>query len=131
MPTDSVGVLCGECRARLDEGPSDPVDSRTPCPHCGALSRQVNTALGGAVAPHSRLSMKGKRAGLKRPFIEQTVGDDLHRASQRWMQLHRVVDRLRNWYSERVTDPESGEVIHSCEEPLADHRGHGSDKKPT
>jgi len=130
MPADSVEVLCGKCRARLDEDPAAPEDSRKPCPSCDSLSRHVNIAVSATVALHSKISLKGKRPGLKRPFIEQTFGDDLHRKSQRWMQFHRVIDRLRNWYSERVTDPESGEVIHSCEEPLTDHRGHGSDVTP-
>ncbi len=29
-------------------------------------------------------------------------------------------------YSETVTNPETGEVIHHCAEPLSGHRGHGS-----
>jgi hypothetical protein len=80
------------------------------------------------VTLHSKVNVKGKRPSMKRPFIEQTVGDDLHRKTGQWMKLHRVIDRLRNWYSEKVTDPASGEVVHSSEEPLSDHRGHGSDK---
>lgn len=33
-----------------------------------------------------------------------------------------------NWYSEKVTLRDTGEVIHRCEEPLDKHQGHGSDR---
>lgn len=33
-----------------------------------------------------------------------------------------------NWYSEKVTDQESGDVIHDCHEPLDQHQLHGSAK---
>jgi hypothetical protein len=55
-----------------------------------------------------KIGMKGRRPGLKRPFVEQIAGDDLHRKTGRWMRLHRVIDRIRNWYSERVVDPDTG-----------------------
>jgi hypothetical protein len=60
--------------------------------------------------------------------MDQTIGDDFHRKSGRWMKLYRLFDRVKRWYHERVTDPETGEVVHECSEPLTNHRGHGSDK---
>jgi hypothetical protein len=45
------------------------------------------------------------------------------------MLLERVIDRAKNWYKKLITDPETGKVVHHCEEPLTDHRGHGSAKK--
>src|SRR5881396_3694238 len=128
MPADSIEVLCGNCRAHIDEDPGLPADRRKPCPSCGSLSRHINQAMSDTVTLHSKVNMKGKRPSMKRPFIEQTVGDDLHRKTGQWMKLHRVIDRLRDWYSEKVTEPASGEVVHNSEEPLSDHRGHGSDK---
>jgi hypothetical protein len=62
--------------------------------------------------------------------IEQLVGDDLHRTSGKWYKKIRVIDRENDRYLETVTDPETGEVVHHCEEPLSEHFGHGSDKKP-
>jgi hypothetical protein len=44
------------------------------------------------------------------------------------MKFQRVIDRLANWYHERVTDPTTGAVVHECDEPLTQHRGHGSAK---
>jgi len=40
----------------------------------------------------------------------------------------RTIDRDTDSYVERVTDPDTGEVIHECVEPLSQHRGHGSAK---
>jgi hypothetical protein len=33
-----------------------------------------------------------------------------------------------NWYSEKVTDHETGDVIHECHEPFDKHQRHGSAK---
>ena len=43
--------------------------------------------------------------------------------------IERCIDKDNNHYKEIVVDPETGEIIHQCEEPLSEHRGHGSDKK--
>ena len=45
--------------------------------------------------------------------------------------MRRTVDRDGNWYRETFLDPETGEVLHHCEEPLTEHRGHGSAKGRT
>ena len=44
------------------------------------------------------------------------------------MRLERFLDRLRDLYKEKITNPTTGEVIHECEEPLSKHQGHGSAK---
>ena len=60
--------------------------------------------------------------------MEQRFGDSLHRNSGKWMKLRRVIDRDNDWYEETVINPETGNVIHDCNEPLSAHRGHGSAK---
>jgi hypothetical protein len=75
------------------------------------------------------VGVKAKHPKQKKPFIEAVSGDDLHRKSQKWMKLERVVDRDKNQYSETITDPSTGKVVHQCKEPLTKHRGHGSAKK--
>ena len=35
-----------------------------------------------------------------------------------------------DWYTEKVTMQDTGEVIHQQEEPLSQHQNHGSTKKP-
>jgi len=126
MPAHSIEVQCGNCLEPLEESPHLPADRRPPCPHCGSPLRHFNIAVSDSVTLHSKLNLKGRRPGLKRPFVEQVVGDDLHRKTGRWMNLERVIDRLKNWYYERVTDPRTGTIVHESNEPLSDHTGHGS-----
>ncbi len=40
-----------------------------------------------------------------------------------------MFDKDTDEYEERVTDIETGEVIHECVEPFCQHVGHGSAKK--
>jgi len=126
MAADSGVVHCGACQAELDEDPHAPAEQRGPCPRCGSVSRHFEVGISDTITLRSKLRGKARHPGEKRPSIEQTVGDDLHRKTGRWMKLHRVIDRLKNWYHERVIDPNSGQVIHECDESLTAHQGHGS-----
>ncbi len=72
--------------------------------------------------------MKAKHQGDKKPFIEEVSGADLFRKIYKWMHLSRVIDREHDWYSEVITDPVTGNVVHQCEEPLSKHMGHGNAK---
>jgi hypothetical protein len=122
-----MDVECGQCHLPLEESPYLPAAERRPCPGCGSLSRQVNVSVSDTAQARGKVNLKGRLPGVKRPFVEQTAGDDFHRKTGRWMKLERVIDRVRDWYHERVTDPRSGNVVHECDEPLSQHRGHGSD----
>jgi hypothetical protein len=75
---------------------------------------------------HERADVKARRAGVGRPFLEQRVGDDFHRASGTWRRIRRVIDREKNRYVETVTDA-GGQVVRDVDVPLDEHRGHGSD----
>ena len=81
-----------------------------------------------AYMPISKLGMKPKHPGSKKPFVEQTTGADLHRKTGKWMNLSRVYDRENDLYKEVITDPTTGEIVHECIEPLSSHNGHGSAK---
>ena len=60
--------------------------------------------------------------------MDQTVGDDFYRKSGRWMKLYRLIDRVKKWYDERVTDPATRNIVHECSEPPTNHRNHSSAK---
>jgi len=128
MPVDSQTVRCGNCGIDLKESTNTPPDKRTGCPSCGSMSRHFSVSISGTVTVRSMLGLKGRHATGGRPFIEQKIGDDLHRKSGRWMRLERVIDRARNWYRELVTDRETGKIVNQCDGPLSDHRGHGAAK---
>jgi hypothetical protein len=78
---------------------------------------------------HSHLGPKVKTPGEKKPFLEQNVGDSFWRKGRRWMHVDQIIDRGRNRYTKKVTDPETGEALRDVDEPLTDHRGYGSPKK--
>jgi len=55
-------------------------------------------------------------------------GHDFHRKSSVWNYLYRLIDRMNDWYHKKITDPKTGKTIHECQEPLSNHKGHGSAK---
>jgi hypothetical protein len=57
------------------------------------------------------------------------TGDELCKIDGKWLEKRRHIDKDQNEYYEQLVDPETGEIIHECREPLDQHRGHGSDKK--
>ena len=63
--------------------------------------------------------------------IEQQAGEELYRASGKWFQKERIIDRENDRYVERYTDTETGVVTRHCDEPLSQHVGHGSAKRQT
>ena len=98
-----------------------------PCPFCGgSVAHSINLTVD---MIHVGLKTKVKDPKLSRPTVETVGGESYSHKLKRWVKIRRIIDRLRNWYSETVTDPSSGEVIHRTEEPLSKHLGHGSAKK--
>ncbi len=128
MPVDNMSVLCGKCKVALKEDPHIKPDQRVPCPSCGSTARIFQVTIHDRIVMKSKLGMKARHPGGKKPFIEEVTGDDFHRKTAKWMNLSRVYDREHNLYKEIVTDPVTGEVIHECIEPLSEHTGHGSAK---
>jgi hypothetical protein len=126
MPTS---VHCGNCKLVLDEDPSVQPSLRTPCPSCGSTSRMFDCTITEKIGVTTRMIMKAKRQGKGKPFIEQVTGADIQRKTNKQVHLDRVIDREHDVYKEMVTDSETGEIIHQCEEPLTKHQGHGSAKK--
>lgn len=76
-----------------------------------------------------KYGLKQKRPGNKKPIYESVSGDDLHRATGQWNKLIREIDRENDHYRERIVNPQTGEVILDCDEPLTAHTGHGSAKQ--
>jgi hypothetical protein len=72
------------------------------------------------------LKMKGRPRGGGKPSIEQQVGTQLHRASGRWRQIVRIIDRRNDRYVETIQD--DGIAVRDVDVPLSEHRGHGDDR---
>ena len=58
-----------------------------------------------SVETHDSVKMKLKPVGKVKPTLEGKGGDDLHRATGKWMHLERTIDRENDQYKEVVTDP--------------------------
>lgn len=119
-------VYCGNPKC----GQAIPVDAEgTPCAACGSTSRLRKVALEGSVTPQATLGYKARHAGMQRPFVEGITGASWSRKFERWMQRLMHIDRERDTYEEKVTEPTTGQVIHHSAEPLSQHRGHGSARR--
>jgi hypothetical protein len=126
MTTEAIPETCPSCKT----GMLVTIDAR-PSGHakhfsCGHTHYDVHVET--ILTFRASLGYKAKSQVKGKPYIEGKAGDDLHRKTGSWMHLQRIIDRARNWYTEVVTDSETGEVVHRCEEPLSGHRGHGSAK---
>lgn len=73
--------------------------------------------------------MKGYHKGKKKAFVEDIIKHVFSHIKRKMTKLYRLIHRDNDLYREKVVDPDTGEVIHFCEEKLSDHKGHGSAKK--
>ena len=102
-----------------------------PCPTCGSRVRIHNAEIREPLTLRSKLGFKQKRPGFKEPIYEEISGDDLHTKTGLWSHLLQVIDRQNNRYRKLVTNAETGEILRSVDEPLDEHTGRGSAKKPS
>lgn len=129
MSPASTTVKCGKCGTQLDEDTSTSTETLLPCPACNSLTRAIDVTVHDSVTIREKLGLKGRHADGGKPFIEQVHGADLHRDTGTWRYLDRIIDRENDKYYEVVKDPETGEILHECQEPLSKHRGHGAAKR--
>lgn len=103
------------------------VDASPPhCPGCGAgpdaLTEQ-GTVLKGAAWRAGESKTKGRLLNVRIAYTPQRKrGGELARHE-------RIIDRHGDRYFEKVTMCDTGLTVHLNEEPLTQHRGHGSDRK--
>lgn len=130
---DSRSMHCTDCGEPLDEEVSSAPEN-SPCPKCGSQKKTVCLSFSEDINLQLKDSLRGKvkdvtKTGKEKLRKDFLTGDDLHRKSGKWYKKDRCIDKDNDHYKEMVVDPENGEVIHHCEEPLREHRGHGSAKK--
>jgi DNA-directed RNA polymerase subunit RPC12/RpoP len=124
-------VKCAGCGMELSEVENLPENKRTPCPQCGSLGRALVRVLTDTVEVSDRHRMKlkgGERTASGKPGREVIQGHDFHRKSAEWKYLYRLIDRMKGWYHEKITDLKTGKTVRECQEPLSNHRGLGSAK---
>ena len=106
----------------------DSKPSAPPCPKCGGdqiFSAVVNATAD--VALGRRLA--AREPGRKKPTVEMRADHTISKCTSEPVFHERTIDRRQDRYSERVTLKKTGKVIHSCDEPLSSHKGHGSARR--
>ena len=91
---------------------------------CGHAKHQLE--FGDKLEMHGSMAYEVKSKGRGKSHVEGKTGEEFFRKAKKWVQKIRLIDREKNYYKELVTDPETGQIIHECEEPLTAHKGHGS-----
>lgn len=117
---------CGKVVTRENVARSD---DRACCPFCGSTIRDFELTFADVLPIQDNLGVKASSAGQRKPWYESFNGSDWYRKFQKFMQKARIIDRRSDNYFELVKDPDTGEVIHCCSEPLSQHRNHGSARK--
>lgn len=123
-------VKCLDCRADLPSAWARSADQ--PCTECGSRRRLVRLthAEEMQVRECTEIRVKDSRySSKKNPRVMLKQGASYWRDERKWMHREMHVDRALGRYREVVSDPETGEIVHECEEPLSKHRGHGDDKR--
>lgn len=114
-------ITCSDCGCPLElEGQK--------CPKCGGEFYTVSLNLIDNIAIDERIEGKTKVPGQKKPAREFIYGVDYSKTEKQYMEKERIIDRENDNYHEKITDPNTGKVIHECNEPLTKHFGHGSAK---
>lgn len=117
-------VKCQEC------GYSGVVpDSCSDCPLCHSNKTNCIVCVDESLVLSEAYKMKAKQNGVKKAIKEFQCGDEYSHAKKKMVDKTRLIDRKENQYFEEVVDKETGEIIHSCSEPLSEHFGHGTAKK--
>jgi hypothetical protein len=120
-------TFCSKCEFPVDIT-KDKEKCRAPCPGCGATGRTINVDIHDTAIARDGYELKAKRPGQKKPYAEERSIPSYSHSRKKTVHHQRLIDRDNDNYHERVTDYETGEVIHECKEPLSQHTNHGSAK---
>ncbi len=126
-------VWCGKCGKQLDESASTPAADRVPCPNYGSKDRKFGVEINSVAEVKAGMRAKarsgqvGKPGG--KPWLTTMSEPSWSRDRKKWMHRQKTENRRDDQYMEVVWDPDTGEIVHQCDEPLSEHRGHGSARR--
>lgn len=126
--SDATCAKCGESLDSIDLA----VEPRIPCPGCGSTARAYTATSTSGFRIFDSLHGRLKRPSLpsdKKLRWESFIGYEYSHKRQKIVRKVRMFDKDTDEYVERVTDIETGEIIHECVEPFTKHVGHGTAKK--
>lgn len=125
------GYTCAKCGESL-ESIDLAAKPRIPCPRCGSTSRASTETIIESLRTFDSLGGRLKRPSLpsdKKLRWKSFNGYEFSYARQKMVHKVSMFDKDTDEYVERVTDIETGEIIHECVEPLSEHVEHGTAKK--
>ena len=123
-------IMCAECNFELTA--EEPNKGRKACPICGSKKRIFEASIHDSLKIYDSLRGQAKNpnySGKRKLRWDSFSGWEKSHALSKFVKKERLIDKDKNIYREIVTDPDTNEIIHSCEEPLKKHSGHGSAKQ--
>ena len=121
---------CQSCGASIDVSLDEP-GRQAPCGKCGSTARNYNASIVETLVARDGIGVKAKREGERKPYVEDKAMPSFSFRLGKYVLREQLIDRVNDRYSEKITDYETGEILHQSEEPLSQHRGHGSAKPKT
>ena len=124
-----TGTFCTSCEASVPD--YELGQDRLPCPNCGATGRSFRVTATAQVNLHTGHRLKIKDPSLpskKKVRVDAYSGVEPSHKHGKLVRVNRTIDRNSGQYTEKVSDLQTGETFHDCDEPLSKHIGHGSAK---
>ena len=122
---------CANCGHCWEGEEKDAEGERIPCPNCSSTARSFNMNINETVNTFELWEGKIKDPTLpsrQKVRVEFFDGQDWSFSMEKYVNKSVTIDKRQDLYHKKVTDPETGKIIHECREPLSEHRGHGSAK---
>ena len=133
MTETSINVVCSDCGEIHSPGITSSAEIKS-CPVCESSNQSVSLSLSDRIEVTDQLKVTAQDPTLpsntqkKRHQTEIIQGSEWSVSHQKMVHKERLIDKPNNKYTELVVDPDTGEIIHWCEEPLSHHTGHGDAK---
>ena len=123
------GVYCSECNQKIR-------NIHEPCPVCGSENKRIYASCNAIMKTFSNIG-KMKNVTYDKDGKKKKIWTYESKYMENYFDPESTVHRVRVYdfppfadhYLETVTDVKTGEEIHRCDEPLTDHKNHGSAKK--
>lgn len=125
------GTTCARCGESL-ESIDLAAEPRIPCPRCGSTACTFTETIIDGLRIFDSLHGRLKRPSLpsdKKLRWESFTGYEFSHNLKKMVHKVRMFNKDTDEYVERVTDIETGVIIHKCIEPFSEHVGHGAAKK--
>jgi hypothetical protein len=102
-------------------------EESTLCETCGWLHAPDKACSGKAFCTELKITSPAARSDKKLQY-HRRIRTELNISTGKQVRVVRIINKTTDAYYEKVTDIETGQVIHECYEPLSQHRGRGTAK---